>query len=322
MNKLLLTNVVYGPIYADLFLNQHLKSFLDESNIPRYKDRIQYVLFTDAATRPTIEAHPNFIKLKLYVQVGVHEFVWPAGEFNRFNARYSILVQTFKESVQLALGMNCLLSALVADLVIAKDFFTKIFARLDAGHDSVFVLPLRSAAESIIPHLNKEPAAQTPMELFRLGYNNLHPLWVSCHWRSPQFTKLPFTLMWNSGTGLLARSYSITPIAFMPTVEMLEAKAVIDIEVPSMCKNPYWAHDWIDCPIIGVEPLFCYYPTFRNFPSDIGWVKEWAKCLHPAQKTYLAHKLYYPSKDFMCSDTIRDFGMHAESDTVTRELMT
>ncbi len=322
MKKLLITNVVYGPIYAPIFCRQHLKSVLDQSNIPAFKDRIEYVIYTDADTRPYLEEHPNIAKLRETVPTSIVLFQWPKDrKVKKFDQRYGILAQTFADSVSLALERGSYLSAWVADLVVAKDFFTNIFAKLDSGYDSVFVLPLRSALEAIAPHLDAEPQAQTPRELFRLGYANLHPLWVASHWRATQFTKLPFSLLWNTGTGLIIRSYSITPIAFQPTEEMLKAKAIIDVEVPSMCKNPYWVTDFIECAVIGVEPLFCFYPTFANHTATISWVKDWSKSLHPKQKTYLEHKLYYPNKAIACADPINDYYAQKESDTVVRELM-
>ncbi len=321
--SLLATNVVYGSVYADLFLNQHLKSLLDESNIPSNKDRLQYFIFTDADTRPHIEAHPNFERLKSLCFTEIILFEWPKqqGQVNRYHHRYAILSQTFQESVRLALERGSYLSAFTADMVMAKGFLNSIFEKLIAGHDSVFVMPIRAAAESIIPHLNAEPSAYTPHELCRLAYTHLHPLWVACHWRATQFTKLPFSLLWNTGTGLMVRSYSITPIAFVPTVEMAKERAIIDIQVPSMCKNPFWATDWADAPVIGVEPLFCFYPTFANHKASTQWVKEWSSCLHQLQKTYLEKKLYYPDKSTVCSPAVDMFGINLESDTVVRELM-
>lgn len=300
VKKLLITNVVYGPIYSDIFLNQHLKSLLDETNVPAHRDRIEYVIFTDAETKVRIEAHPNFKRLANYIPVKIGEFAFPVafGANAQFDHRYTILIETFRISVEEALRRDTYLSAIVADLVFAKGYFDRIFLRLDAGFDSVFVLPLRSAAESIIPELARIDGACEPLTLCKLGYENLHPLWVACHWDAPQFTKLPFTLLWNTGTGLLARSFSITPIAFSPTLEMLEARAVIDIEIPGMCKNPFWATDWIDAPVIGVEPLFCYYPTFANRPANSYSVLEWSRnTLDPSQFPFLRKELYYPSKE-------------------------
>lgn len=293
MKKLLITNLVYGDIYANIFLNYHLKSLLDPTNIPSFKDRIEYIVFTDHDTEPKLEAHEGFKLLKKLIPVDVVTFL-PS----EFKDRYSHLIFMFKESVKYALNGNQYLSAMVADLVVAQGYIGKLFDRLDSGFDSVFVLPMRTAWESMSPILNKQMRALPALELGMLGFENLHPLWVACHWDSPQFTKLPFSLLWNSGTGLLVRSFSITPIAFVPTPEMQDVRGVIDVDVPPLCKNPYWATDWTDCPVMGIEPLFCYYPPFANHMANAKLVgSEWTKCLNPGQLPLLKEKLYYPTKE-------------------------
>lgn len=322
MKKMLITNVVYGSVYAPIFLNLHLKSMIDESNIPAHHRRIEYMIFTDAETRPAIENHPKFRQLKALVPVHIMMIKWPSDAKNRYHSRYSLLSQTFKEACAIALKNNYYLSALVADSVVAKDFLAKMFQKLDAGFDSVFVMPMRATEESIGPHLHAEPAAYTARELFRLAYTHMHPLWVACHWRAAQFTKLPFSLLWNTGTGLIVRSYSITPIAFVPNEDMIqEGSMIIDVEVPAACRKPFWATDWEDAPIILAEPLFCFYPPFTNHRANIPWVKEWAKGLHESQVNYLEAELYYPNKEIACSDSVITFAAKMEAATVAMELM-
>lgn len=107
----------------------------------------------------------------------------------------------------------------------------------------------------------------------------------------------------------MVRSYSITPIAFTPSDGMLSASQVIDVEIPSMCKNPYWAHDWIEAPVIGVEPLVAYFPPYLNRPATTEWVKQWAlKTLHRSQHSFLKERLYYPSRAMVgeCHEDISD----------------
>jgi hypothetical protein len=107
---------------------------------------------------------------------------------------------------------------------------------------------------------------------------------------------MPFTLLWNNGFGLLARSFSITPIMFKPNKNMKNCR-MIDVDVPKHCENPFWANDWLDCPVVGSEPLFCYYPMFSNFRSNPKWIgREFVKCLDKTQLEFLNYKLYFPSK--------------------------
>lgn len=294
MKKILLTNLAYGDRYTNTFLNYHIRSLLDETNIPAFKDRIRYAFFTDPETLPIIQRHPLVKMLADQIDVEWNILEFPK-DCNRHEMRYAALIQMFKLSVQKALDIGYMVSPMVCDLFVAKDYLKKVFQRIDEGHESIFVLPMRTAFESIEPHIRN--GTLHAEELCYLGYNNLHPLWVACHWYSPQFSKIPFTLLWNSGTGLLARSFSITPIVFDPTKEMLDTNHVIDVEIPSMCKNPYWATDWVECPIMGIEFLSCYYPPFSNESSKIANVGNWAKCLHRSQYEFLSKPLYYPSRE-------------------------
>lgn len=299
MNKLLISNVAYGNVYSDIFLNTHLKSFLDPSNIPATKDRVEYLLFSDHETMPKIEAHPNWQKLKSLVpcQVAILEFP-PGQPIDKFAARYSILITMFNESVKKAIERDMWLSAIVADHVVAQDFLPKVLAKMDAGHGAVFVQPPRAAAESTMPLLQQNPRALSAHDLWDLCYRNMHPLWVACHWNAPQFSALPFSLLWNNSEGgLLVRSFSITPMVFQPKQEMLNVGGVIDREMPALCENPFWATDWVDCPVIGVEPLFCYYPPFVNKKASTDDVRDWSVCLAKCQLEFVTKKLYFPSEE-------------------------
>lgn len=305
MKKLVLTNIAYGPLYTQIFLNIHLKSMLDETNIPKHKDRIEYHIFTDNESLQMIQNHAMFKTLDSLVPV--HIWLLTGDKQFTFNDRYSLLVHTFKMSVEKALERDAYCSAMVADLYCAKNYIEKILAPMDAGHDAVFMLPMRTAFEAMLPRLAPVTGALEASEMYAHAYECLHPLWVAAHFRATQFTKLPFTLLWNSGTGLLAKSYSITPIIFEPSKEMLNVTGVIDVEVPGLMKNPKWATDALDCPIIGVEPLVCYYPPFTNALASTGVIKDWAeKSLHPTQLPFVQKSLYYPSKEAFASQVLED----------------
>ncbi len=278
--KLLMTNVVYGTTYADIFLNHHLKSLLDESNIPAFAKQITYIIYTDSETEGSLRKHPNMLKLLSLCEVEIRDFTWRT-DVNRFQLRYSLLVRSFQESVKIACERGMLLSAMVADLVFAKEYLPRVMSKIDDGFDSVFVLPARASAETIIPELNKHPSALDAHELWKLCHTNQHPfLFLAAHYDSPTFTKIPFYLLWNTGTGVMARSYSMTPIIFWPKIEMADTNHVIDIEIPGMLKRPYFATDWDDAPVIGVEPITCYSGVVSNFPASMQSLRSFSKTRH------------------------------------------
>lgn len=297
MKKLIITNVAYGAAYADLFLNQHLKSMLDPSNIQAAKDNgyeIKYVVFTDHGTQKTIAEHERFKKLVDTVTTRLVTLDVPA---LKYEERYGVLRFVMRESMNFAITDQSVLSMMVADQIVAKEYLPRILSPIEKGHDAVFTIPMRTAAEPMVPLLNYSDGAVTDMELFSLGYQCLHPLWTACLWRTPMFSKIPYSLIWNSGKGLLVRSFAITPIIFKPKEKMLGCQ-MIDADVPYLCENPYWATNWTDAPIIGIEPLFCFYPMFSNEKANPRKIKnEFMRALHPSQIDFISQPLYYPSKD-------------------------
>lgn len=296
---IIFSNLVYGQLYPDLWVNNHLKSLLDPTNLPALKDKYQleYCLLTDDATLMQISRHPNFMQLSAIAEIHIIKMNWPP-ETDQFASRYQLLVQMFHQILPVALEKNAWMGSWVADLVFAKHALPRMLKRLEAGHDAVFNVPIRSAADSINHILAQLPGAPSDLELFELAYKNLHHLWVASHWDSPLFSKFPYSMLWNSGSGLLAHNFGVTPILFKPSEELKAVQGVIDADVPSFFKNPYWATDWTDAPVAGVEPLSNgHYPPFLVHRASKEFVADWAKKgTMPVQAEYVDHPLYYPSK--------------------------
>jgi hypothetical protein len=296
---LIMCNLVYGNLYPQLFVENHLKSLLDPTNLPALKDKynLEFAILTDDATLMQISRHPNFMQLSAIAEIHIIKMNWPP-ETDQFQSRYGLLVQMFHQILPVALEKDAWMGSWVADLVFAKHALPRMLKRLEAGHDAVFNVPIRSAADSINHVLAQLPGAPTDLELFELAYRNLHHLWVASHWDSPLFSKFPYSMVWNSGSGLLAHNFGITPILFKPSEELKAVKGVIDADVPSFFKNPYWATDWTDAPVAGVEPLSNgHYPPFLQHRASKEFVADWAiNGTMPCQAEYIEHPLYYPSK--------------------------
>lgn len=304
----IMANLVYGQIYPQLWLENQIKSLCDPTNLPRLKEEgyeLEYALFTDEETLQAISRHPNFMALGQLCTIHVVKMTWPP-DSDRFASRYSILVDMFHKILPVALEKNAYLSVLVADLVFAKFALPRMLKRLDDGHDAVFMVPIRSAADSVNPLIQRLPGAPTDLELFEIAYKNLHHLWVASHWDAPLFSKFPYSMLWNSGSGLCTHHFGITPIVFKPNKEMINVKGVIDGDVPAFCKNPYWATDWVDAPVAGVEPLSNgHYPPFLQHKASVDYVTMWSKQgTMPEQLKNVPHALYYPSKQTFNNDAL------------------
>lgn len=297
--SLLISNIVYGQTYSDIFLNYHLPSLLDETNLPKVNKDVSFVFYTDNETKPIIEKHPVMRELLSLSEVEIRDFTWHPTA-NRWSRRYDLLVNSFRECVLEVVKKDRMLSAWTADIILAKGCLPAMLEKMkDKEIDAVFVQHPRSAFETIKDSLSTDNALHAD-ELWQNCFRNLHPLWVHCHWDNPQFTQYPFTLLWNSGKGLLAHSYSITPIIMRPTKEMAESVKVIDSEVPSMFKNPYWVKDWDEIPLIAAEPITCYYPPFTkgkltNMRAG-EWIRDWSAMLHKSQLQNVKRPIYYPNR--------------------------
>lgn len=298
--RYLITNVVYGDLYLKIFLDHHLKSVLDPTNLPAMvKDLdIIYRIYTDADTQGKIVKSQVFKELNKTVTTEIEVFNWNRSDQGRFSMRYSVLLEVFHDSVRNALERKFdYATAWVADLIVAKEFFSKVFEKMREGHGAVMVLPMRAMFETMAAELSQINGAWNAMDLFKLGYRHLHTLFRNNEWTSPRFTQLPFYLLWSTRTGMMARTFSWTPIVFEPKPEMLEGRGMIDGDVPEKCRNPFWCENWTDAPVMGIEPVICYAQHFHNFEAQPKAIREWAhRVLHPSQIDFLSKALYYPDK--------------------------
>lgn len=326
--RYLISNLVYGQNYPMLWLENQLKSLCDPTNLPALAADwdVEYVLFTDEQTFGEISRHPNFMRLTQCANVPVIKLHWPP-DSDQFASRYGLLVQMFHETLKAALEKDVYaMSVWVADLVFAKEALPRILRPLTAGHDAVFNVPIRSAADALHGVLGKLPGAPSDLELFEMAYANLHHLWTHSTWDNPYFSRMPYSMLWNSGSGLCAHNFGVTPIAFRPSEALRSVRGVIDADVPAFFSNPFWATDWTDAPVAGVEPLSNgHYPPFRQkqpqvgsaaYDAQVAYVSEWAKQgTMPEQARNLHEPLFYPSRK-----TFNDEAL-AESALATAQLI-
>lgn len=316
----MLVNLVYGSqqtglLYVDLWLNNHLKSLLDSTNIPALKEKgyvVEYVLFTDEESLQHISRHPNFMALSAICEITVIKLAWPQGGVDKFQARYSLLAEMIKQTFQAVYDPNdskridAWITFTVADHVFAKKALPKMLSHMEKGHDAVLMMPMRAAADALHPILSQLPGAPDAMSLFEMCYANMHHLWVASLWDSPLFSKFPYSILWHSNTGVLSHNFGITPIVIKPTREMLNAKGVMDADVPAYAQNPYFAEDWLDAPVVGVEPLSNgHYPPFSIHQASVAGVVEWAKKgTMPEQLKFVDRPIYFPSKKIFNASSI------------------
>lgn len=308
--RLLITNTVYSnqttnQLFLNLWLENHCKSLLDPTNVAALRDKydVELAVFTDDDSFNPLTRHPNFMALSQICEVNVFKIQWQA-DVDKFQARYSVLANVLQASVQRALEREAWLGCWVADLVLAKHALPRMVQPLERGHDATFMVPIRAAADAANGILSKIPYAPSDLELFEIAYRNLHHLWVHAKWQAFEFTRMPYSMLWDSRSGLLAHNFGVTPIVFKPNKEMLKVQLGIDSDLPTMCKNPYWCTDWTEAPVAGIEPLSNgHYPPFENKAANIETIVHWAlyanegkPAMHEKQPDLLTHPLFYPSR--------------------------
>ncbi len=289
-----IANLAYNEPYVSLFLNNHLKSILDESNLPSLakEHSITYLLFGDNNSLQQIGPNPLLEKLSKTVTVEGQRLVGVPD----YGKRYDLLGDMLRIGIKKAIEKDAYLTVFAADGVVGKGFFGGLFNKIK-DHDAVFTVPMRAAVEACQDTLNKSPGALSKEDLFNLAYNNLHPLWNASHYDAAQFSKMPYTMLWNSYRGLLARSFSVSPMLFKPTKDMLNV-GMADYDLPGMFKNPLWLENWEDAPMAGFEPTMCFYPPFHNHKADPKWIgSEFGKHLRPEQLEFVKKTFYYPNKE-------------------------
>ncbi len=320
MTSVLMSLLAYGPRYAKLFTGPSLTAWLDPSNLPAVKDRVAFECYTDQDTLPVLEAHENVQRLRaLGFPVVFHTL--PHGS-TTYEKRYELQSVTFQRALHRAHKADQALMVLTADMVPSTGYVPKLLSRLDEGYDSVQGIYLRCTAETLSDPLATLGRAMGPAEMWQIGRGALHPLALTSYWDAPDFSNIPYWLMWGQDNLLVLRCLTITTIVAKVSKEMLSApRNVPDAMVDPYLKNPYVNEDWTECPAMLLEHLSAFYPTFRPGPSNVlGWI-DWARRAAPdgslknLQRTFKLYDAENPPAD---ADVQR---IVAASDVVVRDIL-
>jgi hypothetical protein len=273
--KICLSNLVYGERYTKVFLDYHLKTLVDDSNLSAFANGSEYIVFTDGANIEQIKSNVYFKRLVDAMPVKFLIFSAPSG--NAYDWRYKIQSFQAGNSAQYALDRGMMLSILCADTVFGKGFWNRINKLISLGHDGVLIHAMRSGYEGITIGLDALGGAPTADQLFELAFMNQHPLWMSMNWDAPFFAKMPYHLLWNDSQTLVVRGFSIGVAVHFPTPEIVSVGGNSDIYVPPLLKNPYFADDWSELPWAGAEFLSCWFPSYHQYRASTLRVAHWAK---------------------------------------------
>lgn len=274
MEKLLISNLVYGDPYTDIFLDYHIKSILDTCAKDDFPDGSLYLIFTDGNNIDKISNHINFYLLSQLI--GRVNFITIKGEINYEN-RYAIQTAQLQESIKIALNESMLVHIATADLYYGPQFIKGSVEKITInGADAVFSQAMRCAYESTAKYL-KQNTVESVDALFEIAFNNLHPLWTSSNWDNPYFSKIPYQIIWADSEQIICRGFSISSTFFKPDNRYLGASGCCDMSIHLIAKNKAYINDWSEIPSIELGQLKAFYPPFSNNRSDVSKIADWAK---------------------------------------------
>lgn len=122
--KVCLSNLVYGEKYTDVFLNYHLRSLVDDSNLSAFPKGCEYLVFTNGQNIELIKQNSCVKKLNEVMPVKMMVFN-SAGD--KYSQRYSLQSFQTKVSAKYALENDMMLSMIAADIVYGRNFWNVVF---------------------------------------------------------------------------------------------------------------------------------------------------------------------------------------------------
>lgn len=272
--KICVSNLVYGERYTKVFLDYHLKTFVDDSNLGGLSEGSQYVVFTDGKNIEYIKSSVHY--KKLVAAIPVKFFVFSAPE-DSYRQRYAIQSFQHKLVVQYALDNDMLLAPLTADHVLGKGVWKKALSILSEGYDGVLSHAMRAGYEGIAPALDMISGAPEPDHLFELSFMNQHPAWLAMNWDSPFFSKVPYHIIWSDSQCLVVRGFSVGVFICQPSAEMASIGGNSDIYTVPLLKRPFFVQDWSDLPWAEMAFLMHFFPSFCQYRASTLRVAQWAK---------------------------------------------
>ena len=270
--KICISNLVYGEIFTKIFLTYHLKSLLKNLSSSRLPDGSIYLVFTDEKNISELDFHKNVAAVRKFMPL---EIVVIDGDLKN-DMRYHIQSIQMKETIKYCLENDLLIHQTCADVYFGPNFFQNLIQKMSEGFDVIFGNPMRAAYESAAPLLDHAICDVDDVDdLFDIGFQNPHPLWMSSNWNNPYFSIMPYHLLWTDSKSILVRGVSISVYLFEPREWMLEFHGCTDMIQRKKFKHPYYCIDWSEFPILELVFLATFFPSFRNQKASVSSVAEW-----------------------------------------------
>jgi len=129
---------------------------------------------------------------------------------------------------------------------------------------------------------------------------------------------MPYHLIWSDDKAICLRGFSLSVPIVVPREWMLKTGGCTDMTYLPNLKNPYYSCDWSELPMIELQQLSSFYPSFSHKKSNIQDLTSWAKKnITPENYSNLArHIIYKKTNDSINEELI------SKSKKISDEIMT
>lgn len=223
--KLLLSTVVWGVKYTDLFLNYCLPTILSEGNIPSVKIPIHYLIITTEETLPLLKNAERIKELSKYCTI-----IWDLIEVHE--DKYITMNEAYRRAIKLAHGTGSHLRLMSPDILTADGSLPKA---IDLCKDKdALVIPTAGlrVTENCLPHLR---STMDTKYMGRLLKEFMHVDTSSHITDSPHFHQFPTQIIFDMGDRYFIKSFFYQVYLIKPTSDNCDQFNVIEADLLVAC---------------------------------------------------------------------------------------
>lgn len=247
--KFVLSTVVWGEEYVDMFDSIALRSMLAPRNLPVLEGSgSEYVIHIDEAGKQHLE---NSESIKLISQYVTVKFIVISKELEKqYPNKFELMTYCHKESIGLAAEAGVPIIFINPDQIFSNNAIHSLVEQKKAGKRAVMVAGLRlnrdSARTALLAERNGDNAISlTPKKLVSLSFERLHRWTQAMNWDSDEFFAINPTHLYfgNTDEELIARCWHLHPLMVHPESKACSFESTIDDDfISAACSQAECVH--------------------------------------------------------------------------------
>jgi hypothetical protein len=220
-----MTTQLWGQSYIDLYAGYVVPSLLQEDNLPALAvfGPSTYEIYTTAADRDRLEAHPNFQELRATCADWLTVRCVILDNAETFDSPYALMSDCHRRAIAAAEAVDAAILFLQPDVVVSPGSLATVALALKSGKRLVLAPGLRAAREEMTAmmrrHLDRPAGPGWPSRRTLVGaaVSNLHPISRFLFWRDGTINSYCSHLYWAIGPkGIYARCAHMHPLMVWP----------------------------------------------------------------------------------------------------------